>query len=64
MAIPKIQSCHHFRSYDKDLPIAWTSTSLMLRTPAFKNNEKNNRRLHKRKKLRFHDVYSSTETQL
>lgn len=61
IAIPKIQSSHHFRVYDSNhFLIARTSTSLMTKIPVFheSGNEDSDIELATRSRLRYQDVYS------
>lgn len=58
IAIPKIQSSHHFRVYDSNyLPIARTSESLMTKIPVFyeSGNEDSDIELATRSRLRYQD---------
>lgn len=68
-AIPQIQSCHHFRPYDAtDLLIAKTAHALMTRVPGFLTEEETPEehevsKLHARKRLKYTDVYSSSDSE-
>lgn len=67
LAIPNIQSSHHFRIYDsKDLLVARTSTSLMTKIPVLReieNNDDAESELPTSKtRLYYQDVFTDTDS--